>query len=68
MNDKKEKESKDLKYNKKRIPLFRVEIVPSDNAELLEQIKADLIAKSGNPKQAIIELHQFAKENGYFDK
>jgi len=64
----KDKESKDLKYNKKRIPLFRVEIVPSDNAELLEQIKADLIAKSGNPKQAIIELHKFAKDKGYFNK
>lgn len=68
MTSTKDKESKDLKYNKKRIPLFRVEIVPSDNAELLEQIKADLIAKSGTPKQAVIELYQFAKESGYFGK
>lgn len=68
MTDKKEKVSKDKKYNQKRKPLFRVEIVPTDNAELLEQIKADLIAKSGNPKQAIIELHEFAKAHGYFDK
>jgi len=68
MVEKKDKPNKDLKYNKKRKPLFRVEVVPSDNAELLEQIKADLIAKSGNPKQAIIEIHQFAKANGYFDK
>jgi ABC-type uncharacterized transport system involved in gliding motility auxiliary subunit len=68
MTEQKENESKDLKYNKKRKPLFRVEIVPSDNAEFLEQIKADLIAKSGNPKQAVIELYEFAKENGYFDK
>jgi hypothetical protein len=28
----------------------------------------DLIAKSGNPKQAIIELHELAKKHGYFDK
>jgi hypothetical protein len=68
MSEQEKKESKDLKYNKKRKPLFRVEIVPSDNAELLEQIKSDLIAKSGSPKQAIIELYQFAKEKGYFDK
>jgi hypothetical protein len=61
------KESKDLKYNKKRKPLFRVEIVPSDNAELLEKIKADLIVKSGNAKQAIIDLHAFAEGHGYFD-
>lgn len=67
MTDKKVKSSKDVKYNKKRQPLFRVEIVPSDDAELLEQIKADLITKSGDPKQAIIELHQFAKEHGYFN-
>jgi len=60
--------SKDIAYNQKRIPLFRVEIVPSDNAQLLEQIKADLVAKSGTPKKAIIALHQFAKEHGYFDE
>lgn len=63
-----QKESKDSKYNKKRKPLFRVEIVPSDDFELLEKIKADLIAKSGTPKSGIIELYKFAEENGYFDK
>jgi hypothetical protein len=68
VSEEKKKMNKDAKYNKKRKPLLRVEIVPSDNAELLEQIKADLIAKSGNSKQAIIDLHQFAKEHGYFDK
>jgi hypothetical protein len=68
MAEKKQKPNKDLKYNKKRKPLFRVEIVPSDDADLLEQIKADLVAKSGNPKQAIVELYQFAKNKGYFDK
>jgi hypothetical protein len=68
MADTKNKSSKDDRYNKKRKPLFRVEIIPSDDAELLEKIKADLIAKSGYPKQAIIELYKFAKKQGYFDK
>ncbi|WP_137297182.1 hypothetical protein [Psychromonas sp. SP041] len=54
-------------YNKKRIPLFRVEIVPSDDAVLLEKIKADFISKSGSPKQAVIDLHSFATKHGYFD-
>lgn len=62
-----EKPNKHNKYNKKRIPLFRVEIVPTDDAELLEQIKAALIEKSGTPKQAIIELYDFAKKHGYFE-
>lgn len=65
---KREGSLKDIRYNAKRIPLFRVEIVPSDNAELLKKIKADLLAKSGNPKTGVIELYQFAKENGYFDE
>ena len=46
MSEQEKKESKDLKYNKKRKPLFRVEIVPSDNAELLEQIKSCLLYTS----------------------
>jgi hypothetical protein len=61
------KPSKDDLYNKKRIPLLRVEIVPTDDAVLLQKIKADFIAKSGNPKQAIIDLHAFADKVGYFD-
>lgn len=67
MTNNKEIEDKDKKYNKKRIPLFRIEIVPSDNDALLKQIKADFIEKSGTPKQAIIEIHDFAKKLGYFD-
>lgn len=66
MTDK--KGSKHDTYNKKRKPLFRVEIVPTDDAELLEQIKTDFIEKSGTPKQAVIDLHAFAKKHGYFDK
>jgi hypothetical protein len=64
----KPKSLKDSKYNEKRIPLFRIEIVQSDNAELLKQIKEDLIAKSGKPKQGIIEMHEFAKKHGYFNE
>lgn len=62
----KPKSLKDTRYNEKRIPLFRVEIVQSDNAELLKQIKKDLIAKSGKPKQGIIEMHEFAKKTWLF--
>ena len=60
------KTSKDSKYNKKRKPLFRVEIVPSDDSELLEQIKKDLVSKSGTPKQGVIELYNFAKQKWFF--
>lgn len=60
-------ENKDAKYNKKRIPLFRVEIIPSDDADLLNKIKDDLIKKSVTPKQGIIDMYEFSEKNGYFD-
>jgi hypothetical protein len=62
------KTSKHNNYNKKRQPLFRIEIVPSDDTELLQKIKADFIEKSGTPKQAVIDLYEFARQHGYFDK
>tara|TARA_R110001583_G_scaffold52147_8_gene162212 strand:- start:1494 stop:1709 length:216 start_codon:yes stop_codon:yes gene_type:complete len=71
MTDKKEKESKDLKYNKKRRPLFRVEVSTADSAEdivKMEQMKADLIAKSDNAKQGVIDMYDFARKHGYFDE
>lgn len=67
MAEKKEKIDKDLAYNKKRKPLFRVEIVPSDNAELLEEIKADMDLL-GTPKEALIKMHKKLKEQGFFVK
>lgn len=71
MTDQKEKESKDLKYNKKREPLFRVEISTADTAEAADEMrkmKADLIHKSGTAKLGVIDMYKFAKEKGYFDK
>jgi hypothetical protein len=67
MTDKKEKDNKDATYNKKRKPLFRVEIVPSDDAKLLEQIKADMDLL-GTPKEALIKMHTELKKQGFFDK
>ncbi|GHG07940.1 hypothetical protein [Thalassotalea marina] len=62
------KENKHTNYNKKRgsTPL-RVQLTPSDNAELWEEIKSDLNNKSGNAKLGILELWRYAKKNGYFD-
>lgn len=63
----KEKESKHKKYNEKRgATPIRVQLVPSDDVKLWEQIKADLNGKSGNVKAGIVELYQFAKKHGYF--
>lgn len=62
------KESKHDNYNKKRKPLFRVEIALGDDAALLERIKGALIDKSGTPKQGIIDLYKFAEKLGYFSK
>lgn len=70
MTDKKEKASKDIAYNKKRKPLFRVEVSTADtveDVEEMEQMKADLIAKSKTAKQGVIDMYKFAKKNGYFD-
>jgi hypothetical protein len=66
MTEKKKNHNKDLEYNKKRKPLFRVEIVPSDNAELLEEIKADMDLL-GTPKEALIKMHTELKKQGFFD-
>lgn len=71
MTDKKEKVSKDKKYNQKRKPLFRVEASTADTAkdiEKMEQMKTDLIGKSGTAKKGVIDMYDFAKENGYFSK
>lgn len=59
--------SKHVKYNEKRKPLFRVELVPSDNLELWKQVKTDLVEKSGSAKAGILEMYQKAKKDGYFD-
>jgi hypothetical protein len=67
MTEKKEKVDKDVTYNKKRKPLFRVEIVPSDDAKLLEQIKADMDLL-GTPKEALIKMHKELKKHGFFVK
>jgi protein subunit release factor A len=71
VTDKKEKVSKDIAYNKKRKPLFRVEVSTADTAEdiaKMEQMKADLIAKSKTAKKGVIDMYEFAKEKGYFEK
>lgn len=67
MANKKQATTKDLIYNKKRIPLFRVEIIPSDDAKLLIQIKEDM-KLLGTPKEAIIKMHKKLKEQGFFVK
>ena len=72
MTDKKKKVSSNVKYNKeRREPLFRVEISSADtaeDAEKMRQMKADLIAKSKTAKKGVIDMYDFAKENGYFEK
>jgi hypothetical protein len=67
MSNKKENVNKDAMYNKKRKPLFRVEIVPSDDAVLLVQIKTDMDLL-GTPKEALIKMHAELKKQGFFDK
>ncbi len=60
-----------IAYNKKRKPFFRVEASTADTAEdiaKMEKMKADLIAKSKTAKRGVIEMYDFAKENGFFDK
>jgi hypothetical protein len=58
-------------YNKKRQPLFRVEIstadTPSDVEKMME-MKDELILKSGTAKRGVIEMYEFAKKMDYFDK
>jgi hypothetical protein len=71
MTEKKEKVSKDIAYNKKRIPILRVEATTADTAEEvaeMDQMKVDLVNHSGSAKQGVIDLYRFAKENGFFDK
>lgn len=71
MTDKKDKVSKDVAYNKKRKPFFRVEASTADTAEdieKMEQMKADLIAKSKTAKKGVIDMYNFAKKHGYFEK
>lgn len=71
MAKKKDKVSKDIVYNKKRIPILRVEATTADNDEDIEemfQMKDDLIDHSGTAKQGVIDLYRFAKENSYFEK
>ena len=71
MNKEKKKISKDIAYNKKRIPIFRVEVSTADNEADIEemfQMKDDLIDNSGTAKQGVIDMYRFAKENGFFDK
>jgi len=66
-----DKLSKDIAYNKKRIPLFRVEVSTADSKEQTEemlQMKEELIDKSGNAKKGVIEMYRFAKSEGYFDR
>jgi hypothetical protein len=71
MTKEKKKISKDIAYNKKRIPIFRVEVSTADNeadTEEMFQMKDDLIDKSGTAKKGVIDMYRFAKENGFFDK
>ena len=58
------------RYNKKRIPLFRVEVSTADSQEQMEemlQMKDEIIHQSGNAKQGVIDMYRFAKKHGYFD-
>jgi hypothetical protein len=69
MTVEKEKISKDDKYNKKRQPLFRVEITAADTAsevKKMEKMKEDILAKSGTAKRGVVDMYDFAKKNGYF--
>jgi len=61
--------SKDKRYNKKRQPILRVEVSTADNKESveeMEQMKDDLIKRSGNAKKGVVDMYRFAKEKGYF--
>jgi predicted polyphosphate/ATP-dependent NAD kinase len=71
MSEKKDNESKDSKYNKKRKPILRVEATTADTTEAvkeMDQMKVELINKSGTAKQGVIDMYRFAKVSGYFDK
>jgi hypothetical protein len=71
MTKNKEEVNKDLKYNKKRKPIFRVEATTADTEEAaaeMDQMKVDLINHSGTAKKGVIDLYRFAKENGFFIK
>ncbi|GIC77170.1 hypothetical protein [Moritella sp. F3] len=71
MTEQKEKLSKDVSYNKKREPLFRVEISTADTAEdgeEMRQMKTAIVNKSGSAKKGVIDMYRFAKENGFFNK
>ncbi len=70
MAEKKEKVSKDIAYNKKRIPILRVEATTADSEDEIEemfQMKDHVIEKSGSAKQGIIDMYRFAKKNDYFN-
>lgn len=67
----KDKVNKDIAYNKKRIPILRVEATTADSEDEIDemfQMKDDLIEHSKTAKQGVIDLYRFAKENGFFDK
>lgn len=67
----KDKVNKDIAYNKKRIPILRVEATTADSEDEIEemfQMKDDLIDHSGTAKQGVIDLYRFAKKEGFFDK
>jgi hypothetical protein len=71
VTDKQKKASKNIEYNKtSREHLFRVEISSADTAEdakKMRQMKADIVAKSNNAKKGVIDMYNFAKENGFFE-
>lgn len=65
------KKTKDTTYNKKREPLFRVEISTADSPEdvkKLRQMKKDILDKSNSAKQGVIDMYEFAKSHGFFNK
>lgn len=71
MDKEKQKVNKDIKYNKKRKPILRVEASTADTEEYLTemfQMKDDLVEHSGNAKKGVIDLYRFAKEKGFFIK
>lgn len=71
MTEKKQSVSKDIVYNKKRIPILRVEATTADTPEDIQemfQMKNELVDHSGTAKQGVIDMYRFAKENNFFNK
>jgi hypothetical protein len=71
MTKNKEEVNKDLKYNKKRKPIFRVEATTADTEEAaaeMDQMKVDLINHSGTAKKALLICTDLPKKTASSSK